>query len=112
MAEFRRLKNLLRNASFISCAFLITTACTNDESSDFIENNPVIQQSSKVNAKPLDYRYQTWEEVESKFAEINAKYNTGWMSATSLSPQDYTEEFFVTLENYIKEQASLDNTQK
>lgn len=112
MAEFRRLKRLLRNASLLSCAFLMTTACTNDESSDFIENNPIMQQSSK---KPLDYTYQTQEEVDRRLTEINARYNTNWLAPEALAPNKFKEEFFVSLENYLKEQekeASLNNTQK
>ena len=89
----------------------MTTACTNDESSDFIENNPIIQQSSK---KPLDYTYQTQEEVNRRLAEINARYNTNWCAPESLAPNKFNEEFFVSLENYLKEkeEASLDNTQE
>ncbi len=114
MADLKRFKRLLRNAFLLFSVFLTTTACTNDESNNIIENNLVTQKSNKT--LPLDYRYQTQEEIDRRLTKINARFNTNWSNPGTIAPNRFTEKFFVNLENYLKEkeaeEVSLNNTQK
>lgn len=102
---------LLKVSGLLLITLFITIACTNDETNDFIENYSAIQQIKKANVKTRSISYQTWEEVESRLAEINVKYNTNWCVPKTLSPDRFTEEFFISLENYIREELGLPTIQ-
>ena len=102
MADIRRLKRLLRKASLLSCAFLMTTACTNDETNDFIENYSAIQEITTTNVKTRSISYQTWEEVDSRLAEINAKYGVEWKINKKMPIENFDEGYFEYLEYVIQ----------
>ena len=102
---------LLKVLGLLLITLFITVACTNDETNDFIENYSAIQQSKKANVKTRSISYQTWEEIDSRLAEINAKYNTNWCAPKTLSPDRFTEEFFINLENHIRKELGLPTIQ-
>ena len=102
---------LLKVSGLLLITLFITVACTNDETNDFIENYSAIQQSKKANVRTRSISYQTWEEVERRLAEINAKYNTNWCAPKTLSPDRFTEEFFINLENHIRKELGLPTIQ-
>lgn len=70
---------LLKVSVLLLITLFITTACTNDETNDFIENYSAIQQIKETNVKTRSISYKTWEEVERRLDELNAKYDVKWM---------------------------------
>lgn len=103
--------HLLKVSGLLLIVLFVTIACTKDETNDFIENYSTVQRCKKVNTKTRSIAYQTWEEVDKRMAEINAKYNTKWCVPETLSPDRFTEEFFINLENYIRKELGLPTIQ-
>ncbi len=102
---------LLKTTGLLLITLFVTIACTNDETNDFIENYSAIQEIKETNVRTRSISYQTWEEVDSRLAEINAKYNTNWCAPKTLSPDCFTEEFFINLENHIRKELGLPTIQ-
>ena len=93
---------LLKVSGLLLITLFITVACTNDETNDFIENYSAIQQSKKANVRTRSISYQTWEEVDSRLAEINAKYGVEWKINKKMPIENFDEGYFEYLEYVIQ----------
>ena len=99
---------LLKVSVLLLITLFITVACTNDETNDFIENHSAILQNKTANVRTRSISYQTWEEVERRLDELNAKYDVKWMLNYEQPVEAFDEEYFNFLEKLTRDELGLD----